>query len=300
MKKLWLALIFTLAAAAGFSFEFSPFVRRIIDASPQQLIDTLETTGSGTFTQELIHLVNSLSYRNPYFYSYDRLDAHAVRQLGDYFSRTSAAGEDVRWIWDKIWNVLMVGSGLIYDQNVAAYEADLGRLYELAYRPIDLRRSRYENDLIGFARLLLQPTPGRRARLSLPQVSPVPAQPVYTPAPVKPPYVPAPVQPAYAPVPAPLPSTPVFPVIVPARIIPRMPDPSSGQIYRIQVGSYLGMEMALEAVTRLRQAGFYPAYEINGEYYRVVIPGIPASNLPAAALLLGSAGFKEAWIREEW
>jgi hypothetical protein len=282
MKKIVAALIFGFVASSGFSFEFSPFVWRIINAGPQRLVDMVETTGRGTFSQELTYLVHSLAYGNPYFYSYDRLDPQSMRALTDYFAQRNVSGEDRRWIWDKIWNVLVIGSGLIYDQNISAYESDIHRLYELAYRPVDIRKSRYENDLIGFARLIVQPLYNRRSWLS--PASSIPAQPVY--APPSPPVYSSP--------------APFIPVTVPARFIPQMPDPYTNRVYRIQVGSYVGADAAYETASRLRWVGFFPAYEINGGYYRVVITGVPATSLPAAAQLLGLAGFMEAWIREEW
>jgi hypothetical protein len=280
MKKIFCAAVLGLVSSLCFSLEFSPFVRRIIDAGPQQMAEIVETTGGGAFNLELVRLVNSLSYRDPYFYSFDRLDPYSARQLAEYYARMNSAGgsaDDLRWLWDKVWNVLMIGSGLIYDQNVGAYEADINRLYELARRPVDIRNSRYENDLIGFARLMIRPLPDHRARLPLP--------------------APAPGRAAAGTVPPP--AAPVS-VSGPARIVPRMPDPGNGRVYRIQTGSYRDIEHALEAVLRLRGVGFFPAYELNSGYYRVVIPGIPASDMIIAAQLLGSAGFAEAWIREEW
>jgi rare lipoprotein A len=45
--------------------------------------------------------------------------------------------------------------------------------------------------------------------------------------------------------------------------------------------------------------GFRPAYERYEDYIRVVIPGVPAQDIPALARLIGRVGFTEALIREE-
>jgi rare lipoprotein A len=73
----------------------------------------------------------------------------------------------------------------------------------------------------------------------------------------------------------------------------------AGKVYRVQVGSYKNTWHAREAFDRLTTVGFSPAYEGYGDYIRVVIPGVPAEDIPAMARLLGRVGFTEALIREE-
>ncbi|MDR1024633.1 MAG: SPOR domain-containing protein, partial [Treponema sp.] len=73
----------------------------------------------------------------------------------------------------------------------------------------------------------------------------------------------------------------------------------SGKTYRVQVGSYQNTWHATEASDRLTTVGFRPIYERYGDYIRVVIPGVPAQDIPALARLLGRVGFTEALIREE-
>jgi hypothetical protein len=87
--------------------------------------------------------------------------------------------------------------------------------------------------------------------------------------------------------------------VVPARIIPRKPDPSSHVIYRIQVGAFLDERNALEAYNRLVAAGFTPGYERYNDYYRIVLPNIRAREIENIAWRLGAANFPEALLREE-
>ncbi|MDR1250419.1 MAG: hypothetical protein LBK63_14110 [Treponema sp.] len=85
----------------------------------------------------------------------------------------------------------------------------------------------------------------------------------------------------------------------PARIIPRMPEPGSTTIFRVQAGSYLLPLHAKEAFDRLVAAGFHPYFERFENYIRVVIPGVPAAYIPWIAQRLGQLDVTEAWIRPE-
>jgi hypothetical protein len=118
------------------------------------------------------------------------------------------------------------------------------------------------------------------------QAPPPPASPFPPPPPPAiplPPVRPAPVQP----------SSPVI------RIIPNLPDPNNGKVYRIQLGAFSHPAHAQVYFERLRAVGLSPAYEQSGNLYRVVLSGIRASDVYYTAQRLGSAGFTEAWIREE-
>jgi len=75
------------------------------------------------------------------------------------------------------------------------------------------------------------------------------------------------------------------------------PDPN--KVYRLQVGSYKVARNAVTTFERLKNAGLNPAYERNGEYYRVVLAGIRGTEVQSIAEKLGMAGFREALIREE-
>ena len=86
---------------------------------------------------------------------------------------------------------------------------------------------------------------------------------------------------------------------VSAKIVPKMPDPRGGRVYRVQVGAFASTAFAQDYFDRLKAAGFRPAFERNGNLYRVVITGIKAADMEQTARRLGAAGFREAWIREE-
>ncbi|MCL2721976.1 MAG: septal ring lytic transglycosylase RlpA family protein [Treponema sp.] len=74
--------------------------------------------------------------------------------------------------------------------------------------------------------------------------------------------------------------------------------------YRFQVGSFTNARNAVEAFDRLKNSGLSPAYERftnsdNVEYYRVVVAGVPGSNVQITTERISAAGFREAIIREE-
>ncbi|MDR1277678.1 MAG: septal ring lytic transglycosylase RlpA family protein, partial [Treponema sp.] len=82
-----------------------------------------------------------------------------------------------------------------------------------------------------------------------------------------------------------------------ATIIPGIPPAGTGKQYRLQVGSYKAARYALEAFDKLKNLGLSPAYERYGEYYRVVLSGIRANEIPSLAERLGTAGFSEVLVR---
>ena len=133
------------------------------------------------------------------------------------------------------------------------------------------------------------------------------------PVPITPTKAPAPVNVAPAPTPAPVPvpapaSVPVTPVkavipapvnVAPAVIIGNMPPAGSTKLYRLQVGAYKIPRNATDAFEKLKKAGLSPRYEQYGEFYRVVLAGIKASEIRSITQILGNAGFREVLIREE-
>jgi hypothetical protein len=144
---------------------------------------------------------------------------------------------------------------------------------------------------------------------ALPQPEPVAIveakpEPEPEPLPVPPPVVvaaeaPPPVVVEAPPPPPPPPPKPVAANKAPARIIPRMPDPGSTTIFRVQAGSYLLPLHARDAFERLVAAGFHPYFERFESYIRVVIPGVPAAYISWIAQRLGNLDVTEAWIRPE-
>ena len=154
-----------------------------------------------------------------------------------------------------------------------------------------------------------------------PEPAEVPAYPpavAYTPPPAEVPaqtYAPSP---AYGPASSPAPAAPVPPPAAahaappPAATVPPVPAPVYGpaaltpaivlspdKTYRLQVGSYKVARNAVQSFEKLKNAGLNPAYERNGEYFRVVLAGIRGSEVQSIAAKIGSAGFREALIREE-
>jgi rare lipoprotein A (peptidoglycan hydrolase) len=93
-------------------------------------------------------------------------------------------------------------------------------------------------------------------------------------------------------VPGPAPSSPA-PVAVPAIAV------KPNTIYRIQVGSFREVRNALAAAERLKNAGLNPAYERNGDFFRVVLSEIPSEEVNSVLQKIGSAGFESPLLREE-
>jgi rare lipoprotein A (peptidoglycan hydrolase) len=136
--------------------------------------------------------------------------------------------------------------------------------------------------------------------IPLPAAGQTPSRPApYTPAP-PPAYTSYPPASAYTPYPPAATSRPAPPPAASGiNIIPKLPDPYSGKVYRIQIGAFSRVSLAQVCFDRLKAAGFSPAFEQNGNLYRVVLSGIKAAEVSYAAQRLGAAGFTEAWIREE-
>jgi len=84
-----------------------------------------------------------------------------------------------------------------------------------------------------------------------------------------------------------------------ARIVGGIPPATSSKSYRLQVGAFTVPRNALNAFDKLKNAGLNPAYEQNGEFYRVVLAGLKATEIQAIAQILANNGFPEALIREE-
>ena len=79
---------------------------------------------------------------------------------------------------------------------------------------------------------------------------------------------------------------------------------SHNKTYRLQVGSFKVARNAVETFERLKNAGLNPAYERftdreNVDYFRVVLPGVPGTDVQSVAEKLSVSGFWEAIIREE-
>ncbi|MDR1099410.1 MAG: septal ring lytic transglycosylase RlpA family protein [Treponema sp.] len=76
-------------------------------------------------------------------------------------------------------------------------------------------------------------------------------------------------------------------------------SPIPNKLYRLQVGAYRIARNAVEAFEKLKNAGLNPAYERNGEFFRVVLAEVRGEDVQALTEKISSAGFREALIREE-
>jgi len=97
--------------------------------------------------------------------------------------------------------------------------------------------------------------------------------------------------------------TPVAAQISQVRLTPEI-NVAYNKSYRLQVGSYKNARNAVDAFEKLKNAGLNPAYErfsgdADSEYFRVVVAGIRGTDVQTTAEKIGSAGFREAVIREE-
>jgi rare lipoprotein A len=96
---------------------------------------------------------------------------------------------------------------------------------------------------------------------------------------------------------------PVAAQVSQVRLTPEI-NVAQSKSYRLQVGSYKNARNAVDAFEKLKNVGLNPAYErfsddANSEYFRVVIAGIRGTDVQSTAEKIGTAGFKEAVIREE-
>jgi hypothetical protein len=82
------------------------------------------------------------------------------------------------------------------------------------------------------------------------------------------------------------------------RVIPALPNPNSGKIYRLQVGAFASPENAAKARQQLEDAGFETGLEQHGSLERVFAAEIRSADVYSAIQVLGAAGFREVWVRE--
>jgi hypothetical protein len=81
-------------------------------------------------------------------------------------------------------------------------------------------------------------------------------------------------------------------------VIPRMPNPNSGRVYRLQVGSFYSEASAAALATTVRNAGFNVEIELYGSLHRVVVNGISASSVFSAVQKFETLGIRQVWVRE--
>ena len=124
-----------------------------------------------------------------------------------------------------------------------------------------------------------------------------PLEQIYIPAPTTTPAAVPATTPSMEPTTAPTVTSATTPTA--AKILGGIPPRESLKSYRLQVGAFIVPENAIDVFEKLKNAGLSPAYEKNGDYYRVVLAGLKAEEIPVIAQTLGDTGFKEAIIREE-
>jgi len=132
-------------------------------------------------------------------------------------------------------------------------------------------------------------------QITPPQVMPSPAQ---SPAVTAPPETTL-SQPLNVPAVTPVPAPETIKSNRPAEIKGGIPAAGSTKLYRLQIGAYKIQRNAMDAFDKLKSIGLSPAYEKNGDFYRVVLAKIRAGDIPSVSQKLGNAGFPEALIREE-
>jgi cell division septation protein DedD len=88
------------------------------------------------------------------------------------------------------------------------------------------------------------------------------------------------------------------PAAASVQVIPRLPAQGDRKIYKIQVGAFASKTRADQLFAALQNAGFSPTHERFGNWNRVIIPGIRASEISDMTRRLGSVGVKTVWLRE--
>jgi cell division protein FtsN len=81
------------------------------------------------------------------------------------------------------------------------------------------------------------------------------------------------------------------------RVIPGYPDPASGKIYNLQVGSYSTADAANKAERLIKSHGFNVTQELAKPYYRILVTNVPAASVYATVQRLGAIGVEEVIVR---
>jgi tetratricopeptide (TPR) repeat protein len=82
------------------------------------------------------------------------------------------------------------------------------------------------------------------------------------------------------------------------RIIPSLPDPKTGNTYKLQVGAWYNADNAARVLQQLKSSGFHAVQEQSHNVYQVYVADVPASLVSSTVQRLGNMGFKEVWIRQ--
>ena len=83
------------------------------------------------------------------------------------------------------------------------------------------------------------------------------------------------------------------------RIVPGLPDKSSGKTYRLQIAAFSAKEAATRAAAAVEAEGFKVELEYtDSNYYYVLVIGIASQDVYTASIKLGSLGYGNIWVRE--
>ena len=82
------------------------------------------------------------------------------------------------------------------------------------------------------------------------------------------------------------------------QVIPGLPDPNTGRIYRLQVGAFSTRQTADRIARLVGSLGFNVAQEWSGTMYRVLATDVPAVLVSSAIQRLGIIGIEQVWVRE--
>jgi hypothetical protein len=82
------------------------------------------------------------------------------------------------------------------------------------------------------------------------------------------------------------------------QVIPGLPDPNSGRIYRLQVGAFSSQQTADRISHLVSSVGFNVIQEKSGVMYRVLATDVPALMVSSAVQRLGIIGIEQVWVRE--
>jgi cell division septation protein DedD len=85
---------------------------------------------------------------------------------------------------------------------------------------------------------------------------------------------------------------------LPVKVIPRLPAAGDRKVYKVQVGAFVNEIGAVRLFQTLSDAGLSPVHEKFGNWNRVLISGVPGSEVSALVRRLSSFGIKTVWLRE--
>jgi cell division protein FtsN len=86
---------------------------------------------------------------------------------------------------------------------------------------------------------------------------------------------------------------------IPRKIIGQIPNSNSTKLYQIQVGAFKVYQNAENTFVRLIEEGFTAVFEEYFDYIRVMITGIPVSQVQSYLTRIKRIGFDEVIIRED-